>query len=312
MKLDVEAARQAIKENIGVPLGLETYEAAAGMYDVINVSMAAAVREIAVNNGYDPRDFPLVTAGGAGPNHACMIALELGIPVILVPRESSIFCAAGMLRSDLKHDLVCTYPTRLDQMDAGTFRKLCEDMRQQGETMLRAEGIGEDRVSLSLTLDLRYVRQYHEVGVLFSWEEAMECDAAKLAARFHPQHDALYGYSLEDKGTPVELLNLRLTATGETDKPSLSPQEFAGADPAAARKGTRSVYLPNERTFADVAVYDGMQLNYGNRLSGPAIIEQVNTTTFVSPEFDVVVDRLGTYTLYLKKMESEILGRILS
>ncbi|MDF1551986.1 MAG: hydantoinase/oxoprolinase family protein [Deferrisomatales bacterium] len=312
MKLDVEAARQAIKENIGVPLGLETYEAAAGMYDVINVSMAAAVREIAVNNGYDPRDFPLVTAGGAGPNHACMIALELGIPVILVPRESSIFCAAGMLRSDLKHDLVCTYPTRLDQMDAGTFRQLCEDMRHQGEALLRAEGIGEDRVSLSLTLDLRYVRQYHEVGVSFTWEEAMACDAARFAARFHPQHDALYGYSLEDKGTPVELLNLRLTATGETDKPSLSPQEFAGADPAAARKGARSVYLPNERTFADVVVYDGMQLSYGNRLQGPAIIEQVNTTTFVSPEFDVVVDRLGTYTLYLKEMEREILGRILS
>ena len=132
----------------------------------------------------------------------------------------------------------------------------------------------------------------------------------KVSAR--KSRDALYGYSLEDKGTPVELLNLRLTATGETDKPSLSPQEFAGEDPAAARKGTRSVYLPNERIFADVAVYDGMELNFGNRLSGPVIIEQVNTTTFVSPEFDVVVDRLGTYTLYLKEMESEILGRILS
>lgn len=312
MRLDPEAARQAIRENVGVPLGLETSEAAAGMYDVINVSMAAAVREIAVNNGYDPRDFPLVTAGGAGPNHACMIALELGIPVILVPRESSIFCAAGMLRSDLKHDLVCTYPTRLDQMDSGVFRKLCEDMRGQGEAMLRGEGIGEERISLGLTLDLRYVRQYHEVGVSISWEDAMECDADKLAAKFHPQHDALYGYSLEDKGTPVELLNLRLTAVGETEKPSLTPQERAGADPSPARKGERSVYLPNERTFAEVTVYDGMQLRYGNRLTGPAIIEQVNTTTFVSPEFDVVVDRLGTYTLYLKEMEGEILGRILS
>jgi N-methylhydantoinase A len=281
------------------------------MYDVINVSMAAAVREIAVKNGYDPRDFPLVTAGGAGPNHACMIALELGIPVILVPRESSIFCAAGMLRSDLKHDLVCTYPTRLNQLDDEKFRKLCEEMRQQGESMLRDEGIDSDRIEFLLTLDLRYVRQYHEVGVSISWDEAMECDSEKIAAHFHPQHDALFGYSLEDKGTPVELINIRLTATGNTDKPSLSPQEFAGKDPSQARKGTRSVYLPNERKFEDVTVYDGMELRYGNQLKGPLIIEQVNTSTFVSPEFDVVVDRLGTYTLYLKEMETEILGRIL-
>lgn len=311
MPLDVEAAKQAISEQIAIPLGLGATEAAAGMYDVINVSMAAAVREIAVKNGYDPRDFPLVTAGGAGPNHACMIALELGIPVILVPRESSIFCAAGMLRSDLKHDLVCTYPTRLDQLDQATFRKLCEDMRQQGESMLRDEGISSDRIEYTLTLDLRYLRQYHEVGVSISWEEAMACDGEKIAAKFHPQHDALYGYSLEDKGTPVELMNLRLTATGFTDKPSLSPQEFAGKDPSPALKGTRSVYLPNERKYADVKVYDGMELRYGNQLQGPAIIEQVNTSTFVSPEFDVIVDQLGTYTLYVKEMEKEILGRIL-
>lgn len=309
--LDLDSAKQAIKEQVAIPLGLEIHEAAVGMYDVINVSMAAAVREIAVKNGYDPRDFPLVTAGGAGPNHACMIALELGIPVILVPRESSIFCAAGMLHSDLKHDLVCTYQTRLHQLDDEMFRKLCEEMRQQGESKLREEGIESDRIELPVTLDLRYVRQYHEVGVSISWEEAMECDREKIAARFHAQHDALYGYSLKDKGTAVELINIRLTASGRTDKPSLSPQEFSGKDPSQARKGTRSVYLPNERKYADVAVYDGMKLRYGNQLKGPAIIEQVNTSTFVSPEFDVVVDRLGTYTLYLKKMENEILGRIL-
>ena len=139
----------------------------------------------------------------------------------------------------------------------------------------------------------------------------MECDKEKFAAKFHAQHDALYGYSLADKGTPLELINLRLTATGETDKPSLSPQEFVGKDPSQARKGSRSVYLPNKRKFADVAVYDGMKLCYGNQLTGPVIIEQVNTSTFVSPEFDVIVDRLGTYTLFLKELENEILGRIL-
>ncbi len=311
MKLDRAAAEAAIREHIARPLGFDAARAAAGMYEVINVSMAAAVREIAVKNGYDPRDFPLVTAGGAGPNHACMIALELGIPVVLIPRESSIFCAAGMLRSDLKHDFVRTYPTRLDRMDRDHFRRLFQEMREEGLRLLRGEGIAEDRVSCQLTVDLRYVRQYHEVGVELSPEEAEACDPGAIAARFHPQHDALYGYSLADKGTPVELINLRLSAVGRTEKPSLLPEPRAGADPSGAFKGRREAYLPRERRFAAVDVFDGMKLQHGNRLAGPAIIEQVNTTTFVTPEFHVAVDRFGTYTLYLEEREQEILRRVL-
>ncbi|MEW6486741.1 MAG: hydantoinase/oxoprolinase family protein [Thermodesulfobacteriota bacterium] len=311
LKLDAKAAEAAIQEHIARPLGYDVAQAAAGMYEVINVSMAAAVREIAVKNGYDPRDFPLVTAGGAGPNHACMIALELGIPVVLIPRESSIFCAAGMLRSDLKHDFVRTYPGRLDRMDREQFQSLFREMREEGVRLLRSEGIGEDRVSCHLTVDLRYVRQYHEVGVELTWEEAEICDPAAIAAKFHPQHDALYGYSLADKGTPVELINLRLSAVGRTEKPSLVPEPRADADPSAAFKGVRRAYLPRERRFTDVDIFDGMKLQHGNRLEGPAIIEQVNTTTFVTPEFHVAVDRYGTYTLYLREKEQEVLGRVL-
>ncbi|MBI5442770.1 MAG: hydantoinase/oxoprolinase family protein [Deltaproteobacteria bacterium] len=311
LKLDLEAARAAIEEKIGKSLGMSAEEAAAGMYDVINVSMAAAVREIAVNNGYDPRDFPLVTAGGAGPNHACPIALELGIPVILIPRESSIFCAAGMLRSDLKHDYVKTYPTRLDQMDRERFRALFREMREEGERILGVEGIPADRVTYHLTLDLRYVRQYHEVGVEITWEEAVAADPAVLAKKFHPQHDALYGYSLEDKGTPVELINMRLTAVGDTEKPSLTPEECAGEDPTPAFKRKRRAYVPSQKRFTDVDVFDGMELRFGNRIEGPAIIEQVNTTTFVSPEFKVIVDKFGTYTLYVPEREPEVLKRVL-
>ncbi len=311
IRLDLAAAEAAIREQVAEPLGFDVAQAAAGMYEVINVSMAAAVREIAVKNGYDPRDFPLVTAGGAGPNHACMIALELGIPLVLIPRESSIFCAAGMLRSDLKHDFVRTYPTRLDRMDREQFRALFREMRDEGVGLLGGEGIAGDRVSFQLTVDLRYVRQYHEVGVELTWEEAEACDPAAIAAKFHPQHDALYGYSLADKGTPVELLNLRLSAVGRTDKPSLVPEPRSGPDPSAAFKGRRRAYLPREKRFAEVAVYDGMKLAHGNRLAGPVIIEQVNTTTFVTPEFCVAVDCFGTYTLYLKERESEFLPRVL-
>jgi N-methylhydantoinase A len=111
--LNLKKAGRAIEQHIARPLKLDLFEAAAGMYKVINVNMATAVREVSIKQGYDPRDFPLVVAGGAGPNHACMFALELEIPVMIIPKESSIFCAAGMLMSDLKHDFVKTYPTVL-------------------------------------------------------------------------------------------------------------------------------------------------------------------------------------------------------
>lgn len=311
MKLDMNAARRAIDDGVAEPLGLSTEDAAAGMYDVINVSMGAAVREIAVNAGFDPRDFPLVTAGGAGPNHACQIALALGIPTVLVPRESSIFCAAGMLRSDLRHDFVRSYPQRLDALDWDYFRGLLAEMAEEGGSVLHSEGIPEDKVHNRLGLDLRYLRQYHEVTIEISQEEADSGDVESIVNRFHAQHDKLYGYSLEDRGTPVELINMRLTAVGRTEKPSLSPEEDAGSDPSAAFKAGREVYLPGERRFHHVDVFDGMNLRYGNRIQGPAVIEQVNTTTFVTPEFDAVVDRYGTYTVYVREREDEVLTRVL-
>jgi N-methylhydantoinase A len=309
--LDKEAARTAIGEKIGRPLGMTPEQAAAGMYEVINVSMASAVREIAVKAGYDPRDFPLVTAGGAGPNHACMIALALNIPEILVPKESSIFCAAGMLRSDLKHDFVRTYPITLGELDWSRFRTAFAEMQAEGQALLSEEGISPERISYHLSLDLRYVRQYHEVGVPISWAEIEAGDTTSVAGRFHEAHDALYGYSLADTNAPVELINMRLTAMGDTEKPSLLPETYAGSDPSAAFKHLRSVYLPVQKAFADVPVYDGFGLKFGNRIPGPCVIEQVNTTTFVTPEFDVVVDSLGTYTIYLREREDAVLSRVL-
>ena len=114
IRLDLGAAERTIAEHIARPLGLDTVAAAAGMYRVMNVNMASAIREISVQKGYDLREFPLICAGGAGAIHACMIARELGVARVLVPREASIFCAAGMLRSDLKHDFVRSHAAALD------------------------------------------------------------------------------------------------------------------------------------------------------------------------------------------------------
>ena len=312
MPLHADHAKRAIEEKIAKPSGYDLFEAAAGMYRVINVNMAAAVREVAVKHGQDPRDFPLVVAGGAGPNHACMIALELENPVLIVPRESSIFCAAGMLMSDLKHNFVRTYAVYLQDAEPQVFGRLFDEMKKEGKQLLISEGIKESDIEYRYSLDLRYVKQYHEVEVMVTAQEVDRFDINSMARRFHPAHNALYGYSLEDQGTPIELINMRLVCIGSTEKPEFQQQKHAGEDPSRAYKRSRKVYLPLQKEFREVSVFDGLALQFGNRIEGPAIIEQVNTTTFVAPEFNVLTDRFGSFTMYLKDREEEVKRRILS
>lgn len=312
MQLHKELAEETIMEKIAKPMGYNLHEAAAGMYHVINVNMAAAVREVAVKQGQDPRDFPLVVAGGAGPNHACMIALELENPVLIVPRESSIFCAAGMLMSDLKHNFVRTYAVNLKDARSEVFHRLFDEMKDEGRQLLVSEGVPKSQVEYRYSLDLRYVKQYHEVEVEVTADEVAGFDLEAMAARFHPAHNALYGYSLEEQGTPVELINMRLVCIGKTDKPKFQEQPYAGEDPSRAYKKDRSVYLPLQKVFQAAPVFDGLALQYGNRIIGPAIIEQVNTTTFVAPEFNVLTDRYGSFTMFLKSLEEDVKRRIVS
>jgi N-methylhydantoinase A len=304
--LDFDKAVKAIKSKIADPLGLDVVEAAAGMYRVINVNMATGVREVSVKRGHDPREFPLVVAGGAGPVHACMIARELEIPVMVIPKESSIFCAAGMLMSDLKHNFVKTYTVLLDRINGRKFESLFRDMQQEADRLLESELLSQESIQHIYSLDLRYVKQYHEVNIEITKEEIEGCDRESVAQKFHPEHNRLYGYSLEKEGTPIELINLRLLSIGKTVKPKFTQEDFDGQDPSKAFKKKRKVYLPQEKTFEDVAVFDGHRLRYGNRIEGPAVIEQVNTTTFVTPEFCVLCDRYGSYTMYSKSREEEV------
>lgn len=308
--LNFDRAEKAIKEKIADPLGIGVVEAASGMYRVINVNMVSGVREVSVKRGHDPREFPLVVAGGAGPVHACMIALELEIPVMIIPKESSIFCAAGMLMSDLKHNFVRTYSTFLDGIDAKKFKALFREMEKEATALLKSENIPENSIQHVYSLDMRYVKQYHEVNVEVTKEELEKGDIESMANRFHPEHNRLYGYSLEAEKTPIELINLRLSSIGKTIKPKFRKEEYDQENPAKALKKKRKVFLPQRKTFGEVPVYDGHKLRFGNKIEGPAIIEQVNTTTFVTPEFNVLCDKFGSYTMFLKEKEEDIKKKI--
>ena len=308
MKLDVAAARAAIEEHIAKPMGLSIEEAAAGMYRIACTNMAQGVREITIKRGFDPREFPLVVAGGAGPTHSCLICEELQIPFQLVPRESSILCAAGMLMSDLRHDFVRTFVTTLNDLDWDGLGGVINGMIAEGYALLEEEGIAENRRSSHIKLDCRYLKQYHEVSVAVPYAVIEARDTAAIAAAFHAEHNRLYGYSLEDGNGSVEIINVRVQAIGETDKPGFKVEPNAGPDASAARKGERPVYIPEDRDYRTVPVYDGHKLVHGNRIAGPAMIEQVTTAIFVGGTFDCVIDKYGSFVLYRKDREDLVAG----
>ncbi len=299
MRLDRTAAERAIQEQVARPLGLDLVEAAHGMYHIMNVNMASAIREISVQRGYDPRDFLLVCAGGAGPVHAALIAAELEIREILIPKESSIFCAAGMLLSDLKHDFVRSYHTGFSEetVDRERFVAMVEELDREGAAVLSGEGITPERRMFRFSLDLRYLGQYHEVNVAVGGEELRSLKDARIRERFHREHNRLYGYDLAREGTGVELVNLRMSAVGLTEKPQFREEPSRGQDPSSCLKGERPVFLPDEAGYADIPVYDGNRMGHGHRLDGPAIVEQVNTTIFVPPGWAISCDPFGSYVL---------------
>ncbi len=301
MKLDLQAARDAIEEHVAVPMGLSIEDAAAGMYRIACMNMAQGIREITIKRGFDPREFPLVVAGGAGPTHSCLICEELQIPFQIIPRESSILCAAGMLMSDLRHDFVRTFVTTLVGMDWDALNGVVCALVAEGDGLLEEENIPPARRSVIIKLDCRYLRQYHEVSVEIARDHLDNHDEDAIAAAFHKEHNRLFGYSLEDDAdAPVEVINVRVQSVGEVAKPSFRTEAKSDAGCAHAIKGERPVYVPEDKAFRTVNVYDGHKMMHGNHVEGPAMIEQVTTAIFVGGMFNCVVDQYGSFALYRK------------
>ncbi|MBL8324496.1 MAG: hydantoinase/oxoprolinase family protein [Rubrivivax sp.] len=300
LKLDAAAARRAIDEHIARPMGLSVERAAAGMYRVACNNMAQGVREVTIKRGFDPREFPLIPGGGAGPIHGCLICSELGVPLQVVPREASVLCAFGMLMGELKHDFVRTFVGRLEGIDWPRLSALVGAMVDEGSGLLASERVAAERQRFELRLDCRYLKQYHEVSVAVPLAVIDRRDAGGIARAFHDEHRRLFGYTLEAEASPIEIINVRLQAIGGTEPPALARAARGGADASAALKGQRSVYLPGRDAFAEAPVYDGHRMRCGHRIAGPALIEQQTTAIFVSDGYDCVVDALGSFVLFAK------------
>jgi N-methylhydantoinase A len=292
--IDQEAARQAVSQRVAGPLGLDPVDASYGIFRLVNTNMADATRVVSVEKGHDPRDFALVAAGGAGAIHASKIAESVGIPRVIVPKTASVFCALGMLESDLKHDYVRTMWAPFDALDLGELNRVFNDMEAKARQTLSSEGFAPDRVVVERGLDPRYLGQHHEVTVTVPEGPINQETLAEIARRFHQAHERLYLYS--EPESPLESINVRLTATGLIPKTPLATWPMGGAAAGHAIKATRPVYFG---TWLDTPIYDGDKLLAGNRIEGPAIIEEVTTTVAIFPADRAEVDRLGNVVIHV-------------
>jgi len=298
LKLSLELAKKAIQEKIADKLGMSLYEAAFGIYKIINTNMAEGIRVPSVFKGYDPRACLLVTAGGAGPVHACDIAKELGMPIILVPKASSVFCASGMLFSDIRHDFVrVAHMVMLpNHIDLSLINSRYNEMREGANAALEKEGVPSEKRQSVRWADLRYEGQFNEItvpitasGLQFTMDNLVE-----LKKNFNEMHDTLFGYSLPE--FTQELICLRLTALGATEKPVFVEMPFIGGDATPAVKGRRPIYY--EGKWYEVPVYAGPRMGHGNWFAGPAIIEEPTTTILVPHDWQLTCDRFGNYLIY--------------
>ena len=202
--------------------------------------------------------------------------------------------------SDLKHDYVRTYATDLDKLDREKVAGICRELLEEATRTLNTEGIPSDRIVADFKADMRYLGQFNEVGVslpMSSEGQIREQDIEYLIDMFHSRHDALYGYAMKD--APTELINIRLQARGETEKPVFKPSPNHGDDASKALKNNRQVFFDDK--FVNTPVYDGLQLRHGNLIFGPAIVEEPTTTIVVPPEFDLACDPYDNYMIYSKK-----------
>ena len=287
MTLDVERARRAVSERIAGPLGLDVEEAAEGIVRVVNATMIKGIRVVSVAKGYDPREFCMVAFGGAGPAHASELAAELGIPRVLVPIAPGVTSALGLLMADLRHDYVRTVLRQADEVDPLELGRRYAEMEAEGLAQMRREGLAADGVSLVRSADLRYLGQGFELEVPVAGGALGPAQVATIVESFHQAYRTRYGYASLDNS--AEIVNLRLTALAGMPQPRLDAADLDGApNPPGALKGYRQVRFRQGQVRT--AIYDRSRLKPGDQVTGPAVVEQLDSTTLIWPAQEARVD----------------------
>ena len=253
------------------------------------------MRVSSAEKGFDPRDLTLVAFGGAGPMHAAALAKEIGIPTVLVPERPGVFSAVGLVMADIRHDFVQTRARRGAEITAEHLGPLFHELDTEARAALTRDGVPEGERVLRRSADFRYVGQAYEVNVPVP-DGPIDASAIEAIVQgFHDLHRQLYAHNHPDK--PVEFVSGRVAGIGLTSAPPLKTQEKRGAE--LEPKERRPVFFDETGGFVDTAVYDREALGAGSALEGPAVIEQLDTTTVIHPGQRAEVDDLDNLLILI-------------
>jgi N-methylhydantoinase A len=274
MPLDVAAARASIKRAVADPLGISVNAAALGIIKIAIAEMSLAVRGVSVARGFDPRDFAMLGFGGAGGLHAAEIARDLHIPTLIIPRVPGHFSAFGMLMADLRHDYVRTYYKPLLECDFADMSRVFDEMIADGKTLLAEEGTAPEAMAVQRFLDIRYVGQEFPIQTPVSAGDLASGDVDVIRKAFDDIHDRRFGHQAVNE--PIEVVNLRLTASGRRERLTFPRIASGGGDALFARN---QVVLDDPEHPVECPVYDREKLQPGEIVEGPAIVWEYASTT---------------------------------
>ena len=295
--LDMELAQSAIREKVAEPVGLDLIEAARAVLDIANAKMTSALYFISVEQGIDPRDFVLVPSGGAGPMQAVAIAKSLGVRTVLVPPTPGLNSAVGLLATDLKHEIVRTHMKEARQAEPAKITAIFGEMETATRELLAIEGVDEAKIEIIREIAMCYVGQSYQLKVPVP--EVIDADTAEtMSEAFHARHAEAYGFANERE--PTQFVNLRLIGIGRVDRPRLRELPAADGSSERAIKARRQVYFSEVGGLIDCAIYDRDRMMAGDRVPGPAIVEQMDSTTVLPPASSLEVDRYGNFIIAIE------------
>ncbi|KIL37940.1 hydantoin utilization protein A [Gordoniibacillus kamchatkensis] len=287
MEIDARLAENAIIGHICEKSGLSLDEAAAGFISVVNSNMIRAIRVVSVEKGYDPREFTLMAFGGAGPLHACEVAQKMGIRRVLIPPSPGTLCSLGLLMADTKFDISFSRVMIASRDNLPAVKEWFARMIQEGSAFLDKEKIGEEERYFQCTVECRYEKQNYEIPIPIDanlTEQALD----KMIETFHAEHEKLYGYYNPNK--KIQMVNYRVSAIGVIDKPHLAAKEIVPDAKLPEPMEVRSVLFEGEKSRIQTNVYHRSEIPVGCTVQGPAIIEQMDSTTVIPPRWHAYMD----------------------
>ncbi len=287
--LDKNAAYKAIDEFVAKPLGTNVIEASLGIIKIVNETMHGALKLMSVERGLDPADFILTAFGGAGPVHGGDLMRLLSASGLLIPRYPGILCANGLLTTDLKYDFALTKLQRANKYDYNAMNLVFEDLEKSAQLRLSEDRVSLDRRVINRAVDLRYAGQGTELTVSFPQGLVTKETTQVAVKKFHDLHKQLYTFS--DDTSPVEIINLRVQALGKSDH--IGPPLIMKSESIEPKtKSVRRVVI-DQTGYEDVSVFDRESLLNGHEILGPAIIDQLDSTTLILRDQKLKVDKFG-------------------